>query len=214
MATIEELTARGEVSPEAKTITYLREYASVGGDLQSDLAFEKTTVPLRPAAVVLPATAELLDDTPAFEAYVNQRGDELFRRSLGGLIVTAIEEAGPRCVRPKIFETNRRAIGRAVREVRKDSDFKLEVVPIDRKKTVIGAFAEGLTLWTQGEVKAEATSAYSDYIRDLIAIRLEQPVAVTVYRPEAFAVVQTRGWERLRRLWDKVRYGSRSSEVA
>lgn len=53
---------------------------------------------------------------------------------------------------------------------------------------IVGAFRDGATLWRKGGISVEASNSHSDYFRkNLTAIRAEERLALTVYRPAAFA---------------------------
>jgi hypothetical protein len=162
MSNIAELIGTGTASEKTNAITYLRE--TVVKDLPddgthpSDLVFEKVTVRLDKAAMVVPVSQEMFQDVPAMRAYVNHASGRMFRHSLGGLIVKAIEEAGARRFRTRPWETNRRAIQRAQRRVEKKGLIETEVVTESRSKTIVGAFREGATLWTKGEVQVETSN--------------------------------------------------------
>lgn len=52
---------------------------------------------------------------------------------------------------------------------------------------IVGAFQEGAQVWRKGGVTVEASNSHSDYFRkNLTAIRAEERLALTVYRPSAF----------------------------
>ncbi len=52
---------------------------------------------------------------------------------------------------------------------------------------VVGAFAQGGTVWRKGGISVEASNSHSDYFRrNLTAIRAEERLALTVFRPKAF----------------------------
>jgi len=52
---------------------------------------------------------------------------------------------------------------------------------------VVGAFREGAQVWRKGGVSVEASNSHSDYFKkNLTAIRAEERIALTVYRPSAF----------------------------
>lgn len=55
---------------------------------------------------------------------------------------------------------------------------------------IIGAFKEGGQVWHKGGISVEASNSHSDYFRkNLTAIRAEERLALTVYRPSAFTRV-------------------------
>lgn len=55
---------------------------------------------------------------------------------------------------------------------------------------IVGAFAEGATLWRKGGLTVEASNSHSDYFRrNLTALRAEQRIALTIFRPAAFQKV-------------------------
>jgi HK97 family phage major capsid protein len=52
---------------------------------------------------------------------------------------------------------------------------------------VVGAFNEGAQVWRKGGLTVESSNSHSDYFRkNLVAIRAEERIALTVYRPAAF----------------------------
>ena len=52
---------------------------------------------------------------------------------------------------------------------------------------IVGAFREGATVWRKGGVAVQASNSHEDYFRkNLTAIRAEERLALTVYRPSAF----------------------------
>jgi HK97 family phage major capsid protein len=52
---------------------------------------------------------------------------------------------------------------------------------------IVGAFREGGTVWRKGGVTVEASNSHSDYFRrNLTAIRAEERLCLTVFRPKAF----------------------------
>jgi len=52
---------------------------------------------------------------------------------------------------------------------------------------VVGAFREGAQVWRKGGLSVESSNSHADYFRkDLVAIRAEERIALTVYRPAAF----------------------------
>lgn len=184
-----DLVPRGKT--EAGAISFIR-----------DDPIRVQTQALLKRAMTLPVSVEMLEDRPAMKFYTEHRGRELFDRSLGDAVVEAIEDAGAREFRPRPWETNKRAVRRAVREVERVSTFDAEAVPLSRSKTVVGAFAEGVTLWTRGDVKIDTSNNVNDYFaRNLVAVRFEQFVTATVYTPSAFAIVKTRDWRRVRRVF-------------
>lgn len=55
---------------------------------------------------------------------------------------------------------------------------------------LVGNFRQGGQVWRKGGIRLEASNSHSDYFRkNLIAIRAEERVALTVYYPEMFSVV-------------------------
>jgi hypothetical protein len=196
MSQIAEIVARGEISENASKVVYLRERRE--GDGPKDIAFTKVEARLERVGMMMTLTQEMVEDRPAMKAFV---GSGIFARSLGGIVVDAIEREDVKRFRPRIWETNKRAIARARAEVEHDGGFSVVAVPFDRSKTVVGAFAEGVTLWTQGDVSTEMLGGTDSFVGDLIAVRFEQPAVVTVYRPQSFGIVRTRDWRRLRKLF-------------
>jgi HK97 family phage major capsid protein len=52
---------------------------------------------------------------------------------------------------------------------------------------IVGAFNEGATVWRRGGVTVEASNSHNDYFRrNLTAIRAEERLCLTVFRPKAF----------------------------
>jgi HK97 family phage major capsid protein len=52
---------------------------------------------------------------------------------------------------------------------------------------IVGAFREGATVWRKGGVTVEASNSHNDYFRrNLTAIRAEERLCLTVFRPKAF----------------------------
>jgi HK97 family phage major capsid protein len=55
---------------------------------------------------------------------------------------------------------------------------------------VVGSFNQGAEIWRRGGVSVEATNSHSDYfVKNLIALRAEERLALAVYRPNSFTVV-------------------------
>lgn len=55
---------------------------------------------------------------------------------------------------------------------------------------IVGAFREGATVWRKGGVSVEASNSHEDYFRkNLVALRAEERLALTVFRPLAFQQV-------------------------
>jgi HK97 family phage major capsid protein len=55
---------------------------------------------------------------------------------------------------------------------------------------LVGNFAQGGQVWRKGGVRLQASNSHDDYFRkNLVAIRAEERVALTVYYPEFFSVV-------------------------
>lgn len=55
---------------------------------------------------------------------------------------------------------------------------------------IVGAFAQGATVWRRGGLTVEASNSHSDFfVKNLTAIRAEERLALTVYRPAAFSYV-------------------------
>jgi HK97 family phage major capsid protein len=56
---------------------------------------------------------------------------------------------------------------------------------------IVGAFREGATVWRKGGITVAASNSHSDFFRkNLTAIRAEERIGLTVYRPGGFARVQ------------------------
>jgi HK97 family phage major capsid protein len=52
---------------------------------------------------------------------------------------------------------------------------------------IVGAFGSGAQLWRRGGLTVEATNTHADYfVRNLVAVRAEERLAVAIYRPQAF----------------------------
>lgn len=55
---------------------------------------------------------------------------------------------------------------------------------------IVGAFREGATVWRKGGIQVEASNSHEDYFRkNLVALRAEERLCLTVYRPLAFQTV-------------------------
>lgn len=55
---------------------------------------------------------------------------------------------------------------------------------------IVGAFKEGATVWRKGGISVEASNSHEDYFRkNLTALRAEQRLCLTVFRPLAFQQV-------------------------
>jgi len=55
---------------------------------------------------------------------------------------------------------------------------------------IVGAFREGATVWRRGGVTVEASNSHSDFfLKNLTALRAEERLALTVYRPLAFTYI-------------------------
>lgn len=55
---------------------------------------------------------------------------------------------------------------------------------------LVGNFRQGGQVWRKGGIRLEASNSHDDYFRkNLVAIRAEERVALTVYYPEMFSVV-------------------------
>lgn len=55
---------------------------------------------------------------------------------------------------------------------------------------LVGNFAQGAAVWRRGGISVQASNSHDDYFRrNQTAIRAEERVALTVYRPEAFTVL-------------------------
>lgn len=62
---------------------------------------------------------------------------------------------------------------------------------VNSGRALVGAFGEGGQVWRKGGLTVEASNSHSDYFRkNLTAIRAEERLAVTIYRPAAFAQTQ------------------------
>jgi HK97 family phage major capsid protein len=58
---------------------------------------------------------------------------------------------------------------------------------------LLGNFSQGAALWRKGGISVSASNSHSDFFKkNLTAIRAEERVALTVYRPEAFTVIKWR----------------------
>jgi HK97 family phage major capsid protein len=58
---------------------------------------------------------------------------------------------------------------------------------------LLGNFSQGAALWRKGGISVSASNSHSDFFKkNLTAIRAEERVALTVYRPEAFTVIRWR----------------------
>jgi HK97 family phage major capsid protein len=58
---------------------------------------------------------------------------------------------------------------------------------------LLGNFSQGAALWRKGGISVSASNSHSDFFKkNLTAIRAEERLALTVYRPEAFTVVRWR----------------------
>lgn len=52
---------------------------------------------------------------------------------------------------------------------------------------IVGAFREGAQVWRKGGLTVESSNSHQDYFRkNLVALRAEERIALTVYRPSAF----------------------------
>jgi HK97 family phage major capsid protein len=52
---------------------------------------------------------------------------------------------------------------------------------------LVGAFREGAQVWRKGGLTVESSNSHQDYFRkNLVALRAEERIALTVYRPSAF----------------------------
>lgn len=55
---------------------------------------------------------------------------------------------------------------------------------------IVGAFKTGAQVWRRGGITVEASNSHSDFfVKNLVAIRAEERVALAVYRPQAFGEV-------------------------
>jgi len=55
---------------------------------------------------------------------------------------------------------------------------------------LVGAFASAAQVFYRGALRVEASNSHQDFfIKNLVAIRAEQRLALAVYRPEAFGTV-------------------------
>ncbi len=58
---------------------------------------------------------------------------------------------------------------------------------------LLGNFSQGAALWRKGGISVSASNSHSDFFKkNLTAIRAEERLALTVYRPEAFTVIKWR----------------------
>lgn len=59
---------------------------------------------------------------------------------------------------------------------------------------LVGAFQQGAQIFRKGGIRVEASNSHSDYfIKNLVAIRAEERLALAVYRPAAFGEVTSLG---------------------
>lgn len=57
---------------------------------------------------------------------------------------------------------------------------------------IVGAFREGAQVWRKGGLTVESSNSHQDYFRkNLVALRAEERIALTVYRPSAFQTLFT-----------------------
>jgi HK97 family phage major capsid protein len=57
---------------------------------------------------------------------------------------------------------------------------------------IVGAFREGAQVWRKGGLTVESSNSHQDYFRkNLVALRAEERLALTVYRPSAFQTLFT-----------------------
>lgn len=74
-----------------------------------------------------------------------------------------------------------------------DNPWGIPVVVTNRVPTgtaIVGAFKFGATVWRKGGLSVAASNSHSDYFRkNLTAIRVEERIALTVFRPGAFSKV-------------------------
>lgn len=62
---------------------------------------------------------------------------------------------------------------------------------IDAGTVLVGAFRTGAAVWRKGGLRVEATNSNEDdFVNNLVTIRGEERVALTVYRPRAFSIVR------------------------
>jgi HK97 family phage major capsid protein len=55
---------------------------------------------------------------------------------------------------------------------------------------LVGAFREGATVWRRGGLSVEASNSHADYFRrNLTALRAEERLAITIFRDDAFQIV-------------------------
>ena len=67
----------------------------------------------------------------------------------------------------------------------------IAVTPVqEATKAVVGAFKQGAQIFRKGGIRVEASNSHADFfIKNLVAIRAEERLALAVYRPGAFGEV-------------------------
>lgn len=67
---------------------------------------------------------------------------------------------------------------------------KVVTAAVTQGVAVVGAFREGATVWRRGGLTVDASNSHADFFRkNLTALRAEERLALTVYRPNAFSYV-------------------------
>lgn len=188
---LQEMVAVGKVSGETGTVRYVEER---GGE------YDAVDATLERVVTLLPVTRELAGDAPALAAYVQGRALPLFQTTLGALVERKIDEAGAEHRRVRPWESNGRAIARCAARLERRTNLYVDAARVSGGRAVVGAFRNSAQLWLRGEPAVDASNTNEDLFREgLVAIRVEQQAAVTVYRPDAFALVRLRTWpHRLR----------------
>lgn len=208
---IEDKVGRGKTTEGTNAVIYLEEQhipdlrkKSLDPHVmpESNLGFTKLETPLEKVAMILPATQKLIDDKPAFDAYVNKLGMKMFDETLDRAAYDKIRE---RCRHVKVrwFERNNKVLFRTRYETEKAGRLVTTIKKITDKEAIVGAFGKGVTVWTQGEPRAEVSNANESFKKDRYAVKIEQRAAVTLFRPEAFTVVHMHSFPRLRKIRDK-----------
>lgn len=208
---VEDKVGRGKTTEGTNKIVYLEE-GLVGSPKpplddprvmpESNLGFTKLEAPLEKVAMILPATQGLIDDKPAFDAYVNKLGTKMFDETLDRAAYDKVRE---RCRHVKVrwFERNNKVLFRTRYETEKSGRLVTTIKRITDKEAIVGAFREGVMVWTQGEPRAEVSNSNEMFRGDRYAVLIQQRAAVTLFRPEAFAVVHMHSFPRLRKIRDR-----------
>jgi hypothetical protein len=197
MSGIQEMVAVGEV--RSNRVRYIAERKRRGGEFD----FDVVDTDVERVAMLLPITADMAGDGPAVTAYVQARALPLFQNALGGFVARRIEDSGAERRRVRPLETNERAIRRCARRVERRTQLAVGTARTRGDQAVVGAFGQAAQLWLQGTPAVDVGESVGDefFARPLTAIRVQQQAAVSVYRPEAFAVVRLRTWPHRLRAW-------------